>query len=192
MLKHSMARVPDEIVELAATVLSRRQRILDHFRVATDGSLRAQRTRIHGDFHLGQVLRVKTNFTLLDFEGEPTRPLVERRAKQSPMKDVAGMLRSFSYAAYSTLLNYTTRRPEDLDRLEPWAQLWEKLASAEFLRAYRETVQGAPFLPAAREDFAKLLDVYLFDKSLYELLYELNNRPLWVRIPLMGILSLPI
>jgi maltose alpha-D-glucosyltransferase/alpha-amylase len=191
-LKHSMARVPDEIVELVATVLSRRQHILDHFRVPAQGSLRAQRIRIHGDYHLGQVLRVKTDFTILDFEGEPARPLAERRAKQSPLKDVAGMLRSFSYAAYSTLLNYTARRPEDLDRLESWAQLWERSASAEFLRAYRETAGDAAFLPADRDDFAKLLDVYLFDKSLYELLYELNNRPPWVRIPLMGILSLPI
>jgi maltose alpha-D-glucosyltransferase/alpha-amylase len=192
VLKHSMARVPDEIVELAATVLSRRQRILDHFRIAADGSLHAQRIRIHGDFHLGQVLRVKTSFTILDFEGEPARSVAERRTKQSPLKDVAGMLRSFSYAAYSTLLNYTARRPEDLDRLQPWAQLWETLAAAEFLRAYREGSQGAAFLPAARADFAKLLDVYLFDKSLYELLYELNNRPPWVRIPLLGILSLTV
>jgi maltose alpha-D-glucosyltransferase/alpha-amylase len=187
-----MVRVPDEIVELAATVLSRRQRILDHFRTKPDGAFRAQRLRIHGDYHLGQVLRVMTNFVILDFEGEPARPLAERRAKQSPLKDVAGMLRSFSYAAYSTLINYTARRPEDLDRLEPWAQLWDKSVSAEFLRAYRETAQDAEFLPAAREDFAKLLDAYLFDKALYELLYELNNRPPWVRIPLMGILSLPI
>ncbi len=192
VLKHNVARVPDEIVELAATVLSRRQRILDHFRIGGGNTFHAQRIRIHGDYHLGQVLRVKTNFTILDFEGEPARPLAERRAKQSPLKDVAGMLRSFSYAAYSTLLNYTARRPEDLDRLEPWAQLWDKSVSAEFLRAYRETAQDAAFLPSAREDFAKLLDAFLFDKSLYELLYELNNRPPWVRIPLMGILALPI
>jgi maltose alpha-D-glucosyltransferase/alpha-amylase len=192
VLKHSMARLPDEVVELAAMVLSRRQKILDHFRAKPDGAFRAQRLRIHGDYHLGQVLRVMTNFVILDFEGEPARPLAERRAKQSPLKDVAGMLRSFSYAAYSTLINYTARRPEDLDRLEPWAQLWDKSVSAEFLRAYRETAQDAGFLPVAREDFAKLLDAYLFDKSLYELLYELNNRPQWVRIPLMGILSLPI
>ncbi len=191
-LKYNLAQLPDETVDLAATVLSRRHRILDHFRPRADGGFHAQRIRIHGDYHLGQVLRVVSNFVILDFEGEPSRPLAERRAKQSPLKDVAGMLRSFSYAAYSTLINYTARRPEDLDRLEPWAQLWDHQVSAQFLRAYRETARGAAFLPERSEDFAMLLDTYLFDKALYELLYELNSRPAWVLIPLRGILSLPI
>jgi maltose alpha-D-glucosyltransferase/alpha-amylase len=190
VLKDNMARLPDEVVEVAALVLSRRSQILDHFRRSGGDGLHAQHTRIHGDYHLGQVLRVKTDYVILDFEGEPARPLAERRAKQSPLKDVAGMLRSFSYAAYATLMNYTSRRPEDLARLEPWAQLWERSTSAEFLRAYRETVPGAEFLPSDSGDFRKLLDVYVLDKALYELLYELNNRPAWVRIPLKGILSL--
>ena len=115
--------------------------------------LRTQRIRIHGDYHLGQVLRVKTDFVILDFEGEPARSLAYRRSKQCPLKDVAGMLRSFSYAAYGTLINYTARHPEDLARLEPWAQLWERFVAAEFLRAYRETAQGADFLPASSADF---------------------------------------
>jgi len=110
----------------------------------------------------------------------------------SPMKDVAGMVRSLGYAAYSGLIAYTARRPEDWKRLEPWAQLWERSMGAEFLRAYRNTAQNAPFLPSSDDGFRKLLAVFLLDKALYELSYELNNRPAWVRVPLMGILSLPL
>lgn len=101
------------------------------------------------------------------------------------------MLRSFGYAAYSGLIAYTGRRPEDLTRMEAWAQLWERATSAEFLRAYRETAKSAAFLPSAG-GFRTLLGAYLLDKALYELSYELNNRPAWVRIPLQGILSLSL
>ena len=187
MLKERLANLPDEVVEVAASVLSRRRQILDRFGPLNGDFPSIQRIRIHGDYHLGQVLRVKTDFVILDFEGEPARPLPVRRSKQCPLKDVAGMLRSFSYAAYAGLMNYTARHPEDLTRLEPWAQLWERSAAAEFLRAYREAAQGPDFLPPGKADFRKLLNVFLLDKALYEVFYELNSRPAWVRIPLMGI-----
>ncbi len=192
VLKEHVSRLPDELVDIAAAVLSRRRRILDYLANVKFDDLRTQRIRIHGDFHLGQVLRVKTDFVILDFEGEPARSLEYRRSKQCPLKDVAGMLRSFSYAAYGTLINYTARHPEDLARLEPWAQLWERFVAAEFLRAYRDAARGAAFLPANSTDFRKLLDVFLLDKALYEILYELNSRPGWVRIPLLGMLSLQV
>jgi maltose alpha-D-glucosyltransferase/alpha-amylase len=192
VLKERVSYLPDEVVEIAASVLSRRRRILDHFISMHSNNFQTQRTRIHGDYHLGQVLRVKTDFEILDFEGEPARSLAYRRAKQSPLKDVAGMLRSFSYAAYASLINYAARHPEDVSRLEPWAQLWEHSVAAAFLRAYRETAQGAAFLPADSGDFKELLEIFLLDKALYEVLYELNARPEWVRIPLMGIMSLPL
>jgi maltose alpha-D-glucosyltransferase/alpha-amylase len=192
VLRERMPFLPDEAIEIAATVLSRRRRILDYFGTLKSASFRTQRIRIHGDYHLGQVLRAKSDFVILDFEGEPARPLEYRRSKQCPLKDVAGMLRSFSYAAYASLINYSTRHSEDLTRLEPWAQLWERSAAAAFLRAYRETAQGAEFLPADTSDFHKLLDLFLLDKALYEVRYELNARPAWVRIPLMGIMSLPL
>ena len=192
LLKDSVADLPDPVVDLAGMVLGRRRQILDSFRFLTLDRAGAQRIRVHGDYHLGQVLQVKTDYVILDFEGEPMRPLAERRAKQSPLKDVAGMLRSLSYAAYAGLMNYTARRPEDLESLEPWAQLWERSTGAEFLRAYRETAQHAPFLPPDARDFRKLLATFLLDKALYELSYELNHRPAWVRIPLMGLLSLPL
>lgn len=190
LLKERVAYLPDEVVESAATVLSRRRRILDHFHGLRSDNVRTQRTRIHGDYHLGQVLKVKTDFVILDFEGEPARPLAYRRAKQCPLKDVAGMLRSFSYAAHASLINYTARHSEDIARLERWALLWERSAAAEFLRAYRETAGDGEFLPRNSADFRRLLDIFLLDKALYEVLYEMNSRPAWVRIPLMGILSL--
>jgi maltose alpha-D-glucosyltransferase/alpha-amylase len=190
VLKERLSHLPDEVVEIAASLLSRRRQILDHFGTLNGDFQRTQRIRIHGDYHLGQVLRAKTDFVILDFEGEPARPLAVRRSKQCPLKDVAGMLRSFGYAAYAGLMNYTARHPEDVTRLEPWAQLWERSAAAEFLHAYREAAQGADFLPPRDVDFRKLLNVFLLDKALYEVLYELNSRPAWVRIPLMGIMSL--
>ena len=192
VLRERMPFLPDDVIEIAATVLSRRRRILDYFGTLKSASFRSQRIRIHGDYHLGQVLRVKTDFVILDFEGEPARPLEHRRSKQCPLKDVAGMLRSFSYAAYASLNNYSARHSEDLTRLEPWAQLWERSAAAAFLRAYRETAQGAEFLPADTSDFRKLLDLFLLDKALYEVRYELNARPAWVRIPLLGIMLLSL
>jgi maltose alpha-D-glucosyltransferase/alpha-amylase len=192
LLKDSVAGISDEFIDLAGLVLGRRRQILDSFRLeAEDGTL-GERIRIHGDYHLGQVLQVKTDYMIIDFEGEPARPLSERRAKLSPMKDVAGMLRSLGYAAYGGLIAHTARRPEDWKTLEPWARLWERSMGAEFLRAYRNTAQGARFLPSTDEAFRKLLALFLLDKALYELSYELNNRPAWVRIPLIGILSLPL
>jgi maltose alpha-D-glucosyltransferase / alpha-amylase len=191
LLKDNVAGMPDELVDLAGLALSRRRPILDSFRVPTEASL-GQRIRIHGDYHLGQVLQVKTDFVILDFEGEPARPLAERRAKFSPLKDVAGMLRSLDYAAYAGLIAYTARRPQDWESLEPWARLWERSTGAEFLRAYCATAAGAAFLPSDQAGFRKLLGVFLLNKVLYELSYELNNRPAWVRIPLLGILALPV
>jgi maltose alpha-D-glucosyltransferase/alpha-amylase len=189
LLRDNVARLPDEMLDLAGLVLGRRKQILDSFREIAGRNLQAQRTRIHGDYHLGQVIRVRTDYVILDFEGEPIRPMQERRAKHSPLKDVAGMLRSLSYAAYAGLINYTTRRPEDFEKLQPWARLWERSTAAEFLRAYRETAAGAAFLPPDESDLRGLLTLYWLDKVCYELAYELNNRPDWARIPLMGILS---
>ncbi len=190
VLKERLPYLPDDVVEIAAAVLSRRTQILEHFEALRRKTFQTWRIRVHGDYHLGQVLKVKTDFVILDFEGEPARPLAERRAKQCALKDVAGMLRSFSYVAYSSLINFSTRHPEDITSLEPWAQLWVRCVAAEFLRAYRETAKGANFLPAEGDDFRTMLNVFLVDKALYEVFYELNARPAWVRIPLLGIVSL--
>jgi maltose alpha-D-glucosyltransferase/alpha-amylase len=188
-LRDGLATLPDAVVELAGLVLSQRRRILDAFQGLGTRSIGGMRTRVHGDYHLGQVLLVKHDFVILDFEGEPSRPLAERRTKQSPLKDVAGMLRSLSYAAWASLLQFTNRGPEDFARLEPWARLWERSASAVFLRAYRDTAAAGSFLPSTVEDLGTSLDAFVLDKALYEVRYELDHRPEWVGIPLRGILA---
>jgi maltose alpha-D-glucosyltransferase/alpha-amylase len=190
LLKENLSRLPDDAVEMAGLLLSRRREIISRFHKLTAAQTTLIRTRVHGDYHLGQVLRTKADFVILDFEGEPARSLAERRQKQSPLKDVAGMLRSFSYAAFSSLAKHTTRRPEDQAQMEPWAQLWISAVSEEFLRSYKAVVAEDSIVPTNAEDFQLVLDVYVLDKALYELGYELNNRPDWVRIPLTGILSL--
>jgi maltose alpha-D-glucosyltransferase/alpha-amylase len=189
-LKASLPALPDEFVDRAGLALGQRRRLLDRFRALEQMDANVAAIRVHGDYHLGQVLWVENDFVILDFEGEPARPLAERRMKQLALKDVAGMLRSLSYAAYASLLTYAARRLEDYDRLEPWATFWERWTSAAFLHSYRQTAAGAIFLPGSNEQFEALLDTFLLDKALYELNYELNNRPTWVRIPLHGILSL--
>ncbi len=192
-LKRGMSQLPEATADTAALVLSRRIELFAraHAIASATPADAGQRIRIHGDYHLGQVLRSRSDYVILDFEGEPARSLAERRAKQSPLKDVAGMLRSFSYAAYAALNTFAQRRPDDAKNLEPWATLWQNAVSDEFLRAYQHTIAAInPDLIPQPAQAQLLLNAYLLEKSLYELLYELNNRPTWVRIPLGGILAL--
>jgi maltose alpha-D-glucosyltransferase/alpha-amylase len=186
--KENLPRLPDEAVEEAGLVLRRRRELLRLLQELPP-DMGGRRIRIHGDYHLGQVLRARNDFVILDFEGEPARPLAERRTKHSPLKDVAGMLRSFSYAAYAALLKYTARRPEAVEQLEPWARLWERSAATAFLAADRDAIVPHGLLPEGAPGEA-LLRAYVVDKALYELMYELNHRPAWVRIPLWGLASL--
>ena len=153
---------------------------------------RVAKIRVHGDYHLGQVLRTADGFVVLDFEGEPTRPLLERRAKQCALKDVAGMLRSFSYAAEAARLRAAGEARDDPElrtRLAPWAEAWEDGMRSAFLEAYlAETLaRGATFLPQGREASEAVLRVYELDKALYEVAYELDHRPAWLPIPVEGL-----
>ena len=145
------------------------------------------KTRLHGDYHLGQILVAEGDIVILDFEGEPARSLAQRRAKSSPLRDVAGMLRSFSYATLTALNAATFARREDVERLAPWVSFWETWASAAFLRAYLSATRDAGILPSTDEELDILLQAFVVDKALYELGYELNNRPDWVHIPLAGL-----
>jgi maltokinase len=135
--------------------------------------------RTHGDYHLGQTMRTERGWVILDFEGEPARPLPERRLKRSPLRDVAGMLRSFSYATAGARLLRGRPAPED----------WEDRARQRFMSGYHETVD-ASLLPPGQEAADKLLAVFELEKAVYELRYELNNRPDWVAIPVAGIVRL--
>ena len=194
-LKAKMADLDGAIVEDAGLLLSRRSELLNRARGIASLEPAGQRIRIHGDYHLGQTLRTggkskrTGDFVVIDFEGEPARSLAERRQKQSPLKDVAGMIRSFSYATQTGVDRYLAANPGTRD-LAAWALYWQNSASTEFLRAYRDTIAARQdLLPPPRQSQA-LLDGYLLEKALYELLYELNNRPSWMRIPLTGILTL--
>ena len=189
-LRAGMAKLTDLTADDAATILSRRIELFARAHDITEATPSGKRIRIHGDYHLGQVLRAHNDFVLLDFEGEPARSLAERRRKQSPLKDVAGMLRSFSYAAYSGLDQYVQRHPDAQRSLESWARLWQVAACSAFLNAYKQTTAADSQLLPEPTQAQALLNAYLLEKALYELLYELNNRPTWVRIPLIGILSL--
>ncbi|MGC1462357.1 MAG: maltose alpha-D-glucosyltransferase [Terracidiphilus sp.] len=202
-LKLKLATLDDAVTDSAALVLSRRADLLSRAQGIANVKASGQRIRIHGDYHLGQTLRTHgprtedgtetDDFVLLDFEGEPARPLAERRQKQSPLKDVAGMLRSFSYAAFFGLNQYLRGNSAalgDAERLAAWSICWQNAVSAEFLRDYRRTISANPALLPPPPQAQSLLGAYLFEKALYELLYELNNRPAWLRIPLAGILAL--
>ena len=186
-----MPRLDERRRELAREVLAQRDLLLHQFddveRLRAGGALRI---RCHGDYHLGQVLVAENDVVILDFEGEPARPLAERRAKHSALRDVAGMLRSFSYAALTGLGAATQVRPDDFNRLSPWADVWETWVSAAFLRSYLAIAREQPFMPSHPDDVDVLLQAFVLDKALYELGYELNNRPDWVHIPLTGLLRL--
>ena len=171
-------------------LLARRQQLLEIIHRPPALEFSVSKIRVHGDYHLGQVLWCEGDFYILDFEGEPARPLAQRRAKQSPLKDVAGMMRSFSYAAYAGLFAHTASRPAAFETLAPWASLWETWTTAAFLRGYFSTVGNALFVPQQSAQRDELLRFFVLDKALYELNYELNNRPDWLRIPLSGILQL--
>ena len=179
--------MPDPIRREADEVLNLEDRARQRIQLLLQLKPSAMLTRIHGDYHLGQVLFTGSDFVIIDFEGEPARPLEERRRKRSPLQDVAGMLRSFHYAAWSPLLDHSA---DPSLSVRDWAGYWQKWVSVAFLKAYREVAGRSCFIPARREELAVLLDAYVLEKAIYELGYELNNRPSWVGIPLDGISQL--
>jgi maltose alpha-D-glucosyltransferase/alpha-amylase len=193
LLKRSLGAIPEDTREEARGVAARQGEVLRQFKSILDGKLTALRTRVHGDYHLGQVLRSGADFVIIDFEGEPAVPLSTRRIKRCPLRDTAGMIRSFHYAAHYGLRSLEERgavRSEERAALEPWVRHWYRWVSASFLRGYLEASEGAAFLPNADPELAGLLTVYLLEKAVYELGYELNNRPGWVHLPLAGIRQL--
>jgi maltose alpha-D-glucosyltransferase/alpha-amylase len=149
-----------------------------------------QRIRTHGDFHLGQVLEVDGDFAFIDFEGEPTRSISERRVLQSPLRDVAGMLRSLAYAAHMALRAYLRTQPDAGPVLEPWSAAWEQTMGEIYLRGYLAALDTSGLLPSAAQNRRALLHAFVVDKAIYELSYELGNRPDWADIPLDGLLRL--
>ncbi len=186
LLQKKLPELPEAYRAEAAQVLKAEPEILANEQRLLDQTAPASKIRIHGDYHLGQVLYTGKDFVILDFEGEPARPLSERKLKRSALRDVAGMMRSFQYAAYSALWQ-PSMRAEDTPFLEHWADLWYREMSATFLASYLRTAAGATFLPQKESDLQVLLETYLLDKAVYEVGYELNHRPDWVVIPIRGI-----
>jgi maltose alpha-D-glucosyltransferase/alpha-amylase len=186
LLEKKLPTLPDAFRGEAGQVLSAEKQILGREQRILDRRSNAAKIRIHGDYHLGQVLYTGKDFVILDFEGEPARPLGERKLKRSALRDVAGMMRSFQYAAYSALWQ-PAMRAEDVPFLERWADLWYRQMSSTFLQSYLQATDGAAFIPPDEGDFEILLEAYLLDKAVYEVGYELNNRPDWVVIPIRGI-----
>jgi maltose alpha-D-glucosyltransferase/alpha-amylase len=172
-LRGRMPMLHDEAREDAEAVLALQPRLQPRLRALLNRPISARRIRAHGDYHLGQVLFTGGDFVIVDFEGEPARPLSERRLKRWTTRDVASMLRSFTYAAEEAEVEF--------------GEEWAASASEAFLSAYWEAAGDASFVPPTQEERDQLLDTMLIEKALYELSYELNNRPAWVRIPLRGL-----
>jgi maltose alpha-D-glucosyltransferase/alpha-amylase len=186
LLERKLAELPVDFRDEAKEVLRAEQEILAREKRLLDRRTSAAKIRIHGDYHLGQLLYTGKDFVILDFEGEPARPLSERKLKRSALRDVAGMMRSFQYAAYSALWQPAMRK-EDVPFLERWADLWYRHMGSVFLQSYLKTAGNAIFIPQSGEDLQIMLEAYLLDKAVYEIGYELNNRPSWVVIPVRGI-----
>jgi trehalose synthase-fused probable maltokinase len=199
-LKGHAARALDIARDRRATLLPEAAAKLDHLltrsdtindaieRVLTARDL-GKRIRTHSDFHLGQVLEVEGDVFFIDFEGEPARPIAERRVPQSPLRDVAGMIRSLGYAANAGLKTHLETHPDTADILRPWINGWELHAAAIYIAAYLKGIADTGLLPTGT-DRDLLLRALLLDKAFYELSYELNNRPDWADIPLNGLLRL--
>jgi maltose alpha-D-glucosyltransferase/alpha-amylase len=194
-LNNAASPLPPESAALANRLLLQRDALTARLHALQgDPAGFGSRIRIHGDYHLGQLLRAASSdqpgFLIVDFEGEPARSLAERRRKQSPLRDVAGMVRSFSYAARSALDRYVQRHPDCRATLLPWAAAWESSVAATFLRGYANSIAISPGLLPAPEQADILLQSLVLEKAIYELLYELNNRPAWLPIPLLGLLAI--
>ncbi len=175
---------------LAERLITLRDGLFRQIRTLIPDRVEAWSTRFHGDFHLGQVLVVKNDFFIVDFEGEPARPLADRRRKSSPLRDVAGMIRSFDYASFTAVRQLAEARPAAEPRMVQLAEAWRHRAVDGFRAAYRKTMRGCAAYPISKKQANAMLAFFTLEKAVYEVSYELANRPAWVDIPLKGILDI--
>ncbi len=190
LLRQHRTDIPESLRAECDLLIAARRALINRLSALGRNVPKASRIRHHGDYHLGQVLVAENDFVIVDFEGEPTRPLEERRAKHSPLRDVAGMLRSFDYAAQVVLKRLTAENSQGVGLLGPLVEAWERLAKQAFLTGYREAAEGCPSYPSTSEQTDALIELFTMEKGLYELRYELDNRPDWIDIPLRGLLKL--
>ncbi len=181
------ATVSEEVTVLAKQVTARHEALHGLARRLAAQGVGALRTRVHGDFHLGQVLVVGGDAFLIDFEGEPAKTMEQRRAHSSPLRDVAGMLRSFDYAGATASSRLHSNSERVTERREKLIEQFRAQAGADFLSSYREVLEASdtPWVPRAAEQ--ALLDLFLLEKAAYEIRYEADNRPDWIGIPLGGL-----
>ena len=187
-LDERLNELPEHIAEEAQKILDLKEDILACFNEIYSRKIDATKIRVHGDYHLGQVLFNGRDFFIIDFEGEPMHSISERRLKKTPFKDVAGMIRSFHYAAYGQLVLNQNYRQEDMPFLEKWAHQWFHYVNQVFLTAYLDVARGQSFVPADEVAQKLLLRNYILEKAIYEVGYEMNARPEWLRIPVRGVL----
>jgi len=193
LLNRQLKTLPPEVQPLAQQVLAREPEILKKLRQVYERPLNATRIREHGDFHLGQILFTGKDFLVIDFEGEPSVPIGERRLKRSSLQDVASLIRSFHYAAYAALVKHVERGAPvegQLESLISWAHFWAHWVGAIYYQSYVRAAGTATFLPPGEADRKMLTEIFLLRKAIYELGYELSHRPDWAKIPLQGILGL--
>lgn len=193
LLRGAVDRLPATERELAADVLQLEPQVLARFQVVTQAALGGLRIRGHGDYHLGQLLYTGRDYVVIDFEGEAERSLDDRRSKRSPLRDVAGMVRSFYYAAHSAFTGQNAAgliRDTDVETLRLWARFWYRWVSAAFLGAYLEAVAGSGLLPSDPRQLAGFLDVLLLERAVHELGFELEQRPQMMALPLQAIKEL--
>ena len=191
LIREIMHSLPAEQQELCSLLLQKQKTILQQFDPIRREKIDTLKIRIHGDYHLGQVLFTGKDFVIIDFEGEPARPISERKIKRSVFRDISGMLRSFDYAAFNVLQpNQSVFRSEESLALAPWADRWSFYVGQHFLDTYFEKTAGSDIVPEEPKQREHLMRAYLMNKAVYELNYELNNRPEWAVIPLRGILKL--
>ncbi|MCL2690299.1 MAG: putative maltokinase, partial [Chitinispirillia bacterium] len=189
-LEKELKKMEPDVKSEAQSVLAVEKELLERMRRIVAKKITTLKIRVHGDYHLGQVLFTGKDFVIMDFEGEPARSLSERKLKKSPFLDIAGMIRSFHYVCYGALTLESVFRDEDRELLNSWIDPWYHYTSGLFLRAYLDEAKDAEFIPQSTQEIDILLRAFLLEKAVYELGYELNNRPDWVIIPLLGIKSL--
>lgn len=189
LLSQRLKQLPDDVNEEASALLARKGELVKRFELITGGKIGALRIRCHGDYHLGQILYTGNDFVIMDFEGETSRSIEDRRIKRSPLRDVAGMLRSFHHAANSALLSAKESGllREQNEYGDLLAQYWESWVSMAYLKSYLETAQNGHFLPKHPEELRIMLDAHMLEKAICELGDALDNRPSWLKISLQGV-----
>ncbi len=190
-LKSKKKLIPEYLRDELELLFTKEHEILEYIKkVLTAKKIRSVKARIHGDYHLGQVLFTGKDFIIIDFEGEPARSISARKLKYCPLKDVAGMIRSIHYAIYMGYFDITSEQKEDKKLLAPWVESWYKNVCNQFITAYIESSDNAAYIPEMREEIEGLINIYIIEKAVYEIGYEMNNRPDWSVIPLRGLIEI--